>query len=530
MFNSRINNLLLVLATVLALSSCKKGDPSWDVNVVGPVAYSSMSIYDLLPDTMLQSNADSSVNLVYSDNVYTLELDSLWDIPDTSLREVYQIPLVASVGPGDTFITGAGNTQYELGDAELYEAVVREGQVVITLTSTLDQPTVFEYNLVNATLMGIPFQRVITIPASTGGVPGSVTSVADLSGYHLDLRGPAGDSFNFMQSTYSAWMDPMAPDSAHINGLADSVTLNYSFVNFTPQYARGFFGQKTVSVGPETVETGIFGVVQSGTIDIDQCSVDLELINKFGVDGRATANQLESFNSATSTSIPLTHSVIGSDINLSRAIDGGGYPIPMSYVETLTNLNSNIDLFLENLPDQLTYDIDFEINPLGNVSGGNDFFYYGNTFEANLNLDIPLCIIADQLTLVDTTEFTYPDDENGEVIDGKLYIMADNGFPFSASLNVLLLDQNKVQIGSITPTGTILAGMVNGMQEVTASTNTLIEVNVPAATVSALRNTHYLVLIPTFTTTSLIQHTKIYDHYLLDVKVTTDFNYLIQSQ
>lgn len=529
MYKTRTYVLGGILVAISLISSCKKDDASWDVNMVGPVAYTSLSIADLIPDSLLQVNPDSTVSLVYTDNVYTLDLDSLLNIPDTSLHELYQIPIVVAVEPGATFLTGTGNTQYEMQDAELYEAIVREGTVMITITSTIDQPTQFEYNITNATLLGVPFQVVIDIPAAVGGVPAVVNASSNLSGYHLDLRGPMFDSYNMMQTEYNANVHPAAPDSAHINGLADSVVLDYTFQGFVPEYARGYFGQKTMQIGPESAETGIFGIVESGTIDIDQCSVELEIINRFGVDGQAKANQLTSFNSGTSNAVNLSHSVIGSTINLSRAIDGGGYPIPTAHTELMTNGNSNIDVFIENLPDQLTYDLEFEINPLGNVSGGNDFFYYGNTFEANLNLDIPLCIIANQLTLADTTEFTFPDEPNGEVLDGTITVLAENGFPFSATMQLYMLDENKVLLDSLTTTDVILSGVVDASQVVIATTNSTVNYEVPAYKVSDLRKTKYLVLKPSFTTASLVQHTKIYDYYLLNLKVTTDFNYQYQG-
>ena len=65
----------------------------------------------------------------------------------------------------------------------------------------------------------------------------------------------------------------------------------------------------------------------------------------------------------------------------------------------MDNGNSNIDAFIENLPDGITYDLDVTANPLGDVSNGNDFLYDDSRLTADLDVDIPLNIIATDLTL-----------------------------------------------------------------------------------------------------------------------------------
>jgi len=60
-----------------------------------------------------------------------------------------------------------------------------------------------------------------------------------------------------------------------------------------------------------------------------------------------------------------------------------------------------------------------------------------------LNVEFPLSIIANNLTLVDTSDFNLErKTSSGKILEGKLFIYADNGYPFNANLSLQLLDEN----------------------------------------------------------------------------------------
>jgi hypothetical protein len=110
---------------------------------------------------------------------------------------------------------------------------------------------------------------------------------------------------------------------------------------------------------------------------------------------------------------------------------------------------------IELLPDKLDYEISFEINPLGNVSSGNDFLKAGSPLKADFALFVPLAFSAEGLTISQDADF-----DLGEInIDqGKLFVIADNRFPFDATIVLRMKDAFGVVIDSLTPVGTISAG------------------------------------------------------------------------
>ena len=81
----RVLSIFLVIAILV---SCKKEDskPTWNVDVVTPIVNTTLTIRDIVNDTVLQVNTDSSVSLVYKSSFYDFNLDELLKVPDTTIE------------------------------------------------------------------------------------------------------------------------------------------------------------------------------------------------------------------------------------------------------------------------------------------------------------------------------------------------------------------------------------------------------------------------------------------------------------
>lgn len=78
-------NLLLLLIPLLFLS-CNR-ERSWDAEYAVPLVHGTLNMEDLVDDDVLVMESDSSLRLVYTHNLYTLGMDSLVTIPDTTARK-----------------------------------------------------------------------------------------------------------------------------------------------------------------------------------------------------------------------------------------------------------------------------------------------------------------------------------------------------------------------------------------------------------------------------------------------------------
>ena len=79
----------LVFVILFASSSCKKENentkPYWHTNIVAPLAYTNLSIFDILNDSIVETGADSMVFLVFRNEFTSLSIDSILQIPDTNI-------------------------------------------------------------------------------------------------------------------------------------------------------------------------------------------------------------------------------------------------------------------------------------------------------------------------------------------------------------------------------------------------------------------------------------------------------------
>lgn len=84
-----VNIRVIAVAAVMIFFSCRKGmesRPSWETTLLVPLLQSTLTLDDLLADSLLQTTSDHSVSLVLHSQLYSTTLqDSVFEIPDTSL-------------------------------------------------------------------------------------------------------------------------------------------------------------------------------------------------------------------------------------------------------------------------------------------------------------------------------------------------------------------------------------------------------------------------------------------------------------
>ena len=184
------------------------------------------------------------------------------------------------------------------------------------------------------------------------------------------------------------------------------------------------------------------------------------------------------------------------------------------------------------MPTAVGYALQVTTDPIGNVSGSNDFAYYGYGISANINVNIPLSLIASNLTLADTlaVNFAGSGSTTQHVKSGKLTIYASNGFPFSAGLQLYLLNKNNVICDSlfVPTTQTILAAPVNAGGIATTTQSSVLSVSLDAAHTQELFNTKNIILYARFNMGNLpATYLKIYDYYQLNLKLVGNFDYQV---
>ncbi len=87
----RIPGILLLLAVIVASNffvSCRLGSdgPSWDVQVMAPLASGELSIENLIPDSVMQEDEDHFIRLVFEQDIYELKMTDFLNMPDTNYQ------------------------------------------------------------------------------------------------------------------------------------------------------------------------------------------------------------------------------------------------------------------------------------------------------------------------------------------------------------------------------------------------------------------------------------------------------------
>jgi hypothetical protein len=168
---------------------------------------------------------------------------------------------------------------------------------------------------------------------------------------------------------------------------------------------------------------------------------------------------------------------------------------------------------------------------LGNISGGNDFVYKKHSLETNLNVEFPLSLIANNLTLEDMVDFSLSEESvSGRIIDGTLFLYANNGYPFDANIQLALYDENFNFLQNLTVNNQIQSATVDAALKVINKKESVISIPLNGADIDNLYLSKHILLSIAFTTVAQPQFIKIYEGYEIDIKMVGDFSYNVDFE
>jgi len=532
----KIAGFTCFMALVFVIS-CRREDPSWDLDLTAPIAYGSLTIDDLIADSLTSVGADGSVRITYHSVVPGINADTLFNIPDTTILNSYSLPVgPANLAPGTVLVNNVPTqTQYAMGSAQLVYGILERGKAKVHMQNDIQKRVIVTYIVQSATLNSVPATVTDTLPAAPNATQGSITDLElDLSNYEIDFTGINGDRVNTTVTIFSVVIDPSDPGNVTVN-TTDSVIAKISFEDMRPSYVRGYFGSELIQIGPEESYLSFFQRVQSGQLGLDSIYMTFTLENYAGLDARFTVNNIWSRSQLSGQTVYLANSIVGSPVNINRAQYSFGYPpsIPQIYSWQFNNANSNIVNMFEIMPDHLGYDFSLFTNPLGNVSGNNDFLYTKFGINAYIDVDIPVNFYADQLVLVDTLETNLSVTNAANILTANLTLFTGNGFPFAGNLQFYLLDENNAVVDSIVVAPGLIASaplaQAGGYYFADGATQSVINIPMNESQTSRILNSSRMIMKTTFNTGTNPDYVKIFSTNKLDFNLTADFEYRVNN-
>ncbi len=469
------------------------------------------------------SNAIDSVFIggqTIDENIFAILINMDVDASNGSVLIDYSDAIITTINISDIGITEATaifpeqqlteklkEHSFDLGEAQITEIGIKEGTVKINVLSTLPNGKMV-YNIPSLTKNGIPFTSGdMIVPEATDNE--LTTFSFDFKGYMLDLTGQegrfGGDTVNTIYTEAYTFID--------YTGTIEEINQSdsfYSFIEFdlTTEYAKGYIGQDTINFGPEIINMDIFNIIESGDIDLIEASMNININNYIGADAIMRINNL---------------SAINDDTEISAMIDGNTYDIQRasltsynSIIPTNTQINIDADEIIEILPNKINTSATFYVNPNGS-SAQQDFIYPSQSINGQINLEIPLNLIANNLAIVDTTNMTLPNEEEYEI--EKIFLTINNGFPFDADIKFILLDENNLIIDTLLQNTFIVSAITDNNNIVIKNSTSTIEMDY-----TNFESVKKIVTYSNFSTVSNNEHIKLYSNYNLDVTLSAKIN------
>ena len=397
---------------------------------------------------------------------------------------------------------------FDLKGAQIHEIGIKEGSVSIFATSTITDTGRIVFNIPSLTKNGIGFTTENIVPPTTNGQFAQFDFNFD--NYTLDLTGKenriGGDTINTIYTELFSYID----STGELVSLNQSDSFYYyTEFNIIPEYAKGYLGRDTITFGPESIELDQFNSILRGDIDFESVELNVNIENFIGADGQLTFFTLNSENTNNGTIAN-----IGIDENTGNNILNNNYLInqatlsnsSLPIISSSESITTDANLLLDILPNKLNFNGEFILNNQNNINY-NQFVYLDKIVNSNINIKLPLSILADKIVLQDTIEIN-----NSNNLEFKtIFLKIINGFPLSAISNLISLDENKNFIDSIIhnfslPSATVEYGHVYQNSETTLEINNL-----------DISNSSYLIFTTELSTSNINDFVNIYSHYNLEL-------------
>ena len=107
----------LYLLLILMVASCRKNQGSgWNTNLLVPIASTNLSLQNLVKDSSIVVNKDSSLTLAYQSSLYQFNLaDQIVKIPDTSIGQKFNVDSLTLPNLRLNFSTSLGSLANQIG-------------------------------------------------------------------------------------------------------------------------------------------------------------------------------------------------------------------------------------------------------------------------------------------------------------------------------------------------------------------------------------------------------------------------------
>jgi len=422
------------------IASCKKKDTTWNTDWATPIISDTLKLNNLFNDSTLTTTNQTTIDVDLTRTLLNIRLSDIITIPVTTITQIFS-PLFSlnNVQPGTSFVNTVEEHNFDLQDVQLKKIRTSAGKIKVKVFNPLNTKVYYTVQLPGATKNGVVFEQTYFVNAGTIVQPSTAEEELELSGYDIDLTGESGLSFNKLQSKLSIKTDPDGP-IVSINSQND-FKFEVLFSGLKVDYAKGYFGNQVIS------DTSLFTIpyltnIISGNIDIPATNLTFLIENGMKVSLKGRLTHAENTNVENNT-VALNSTEIGADFYVSPATGSWASLQPSEQSINFNSTNSNIEQYIENLGTEHKVGYQLQLNPWGNISGGADEVFPNSRIKVKINVEMPLQVGAEGLTLRDTFDFNLNQDPTKiHANSGLITVNATNAFPVSCEPVLYFMDEN----------------------------------------------------------------------------------------
>ncbi len=164
----RFFSFIQILIFIIFFSSCRKETvTNWDVDITGPVVTSKLNIKNFISDSLFSTGSNGLLTLTYIREVAYIKLDSLIELPDTTIinKFLWPSPFPRTLSPGQNInLLPPSNLTFNLENGiALKYGIVRKGNLHIKFSNTISEPIDFKNILPGIKKFGQPLVIFETI-------------------------------------------------------------------------------------------------------------------------------------------------------------------------------------------------------------------------------------------------------------------------------------------------------------------------------------------------------------------------------
>ena len=420
-----LKNGLLTVALIALFFGCKREPTTWTVDVAVPIIDDGWSWVDVIEGASENGYVDvaegSPAVLKFEGPVADWEIPSLTELPDTIVAQELTPDFTGGpfpVPPGAVLLDTEEDIVFQGIDQQFSSLVLSAGRIDYFVESSTNGYVELQYAFPSVTVGGQPVELNVVLPPSDGVAFQTESGTIDIAGAVIDLTGVSGNEINRIASQLIIGTPTDITDTAQVYG-TDSIRVRMHFQDMLVEQVAGYFGQETVAF---EVDQTVFqpSDFPGGFLQIEPTRATLQFRNTIAADLRLQLDAL------SVDGIAVGHPLLGVPQQIARADWNGEEVEPTVWEMDLLETAPALFDLLGYLPEVVSASGEALLNPLGDVSGGQDYFDTRQPPQLYLDFEWPLEGAIENFRVIRSLAF-----EGTELagFDGELIVRVTNGYP-----------------------------------------------------------------------------------------------------